>query len=111
MNFSSSNLALVAYAAVLGSDGSMSCSGGFASSTRVTTGTYQLFLSTALAQSTTTGAAPDLISVTPGKSSSGSLVSQSCAAAQSNSTMVSVVTNGSDTDFSLMVWRTVVPPA
>ena len=110
MNFSSSNLALVAYAAVLGSDGSMPCSNGLASSTRVTTGTYQLFLSSSLAQSTTTGAAPDLLVVTPGKSG-GSLISQSFAASQTTSTMVTVVTNGSDTDFSLLVLRTILPPA
>jgi hypothetical protein len=112
MDFSSSKLALVAYAAVDGSDASLTESNGFAASTKLSTGISVLFLSTALAQDIVNGKCHDILQVTPGKSD-GSLNAKAVAAANLNSTAIMVVMGtGSleNTDFSICVLRTVIPP-
>ena len=113
MNFSSSQLALVAYANVNGTDASLVKSDGFVASTKVSTGVSVLFLSTALAQDVTGGVCGDLLMVTPGKSN-GSHNPKSVAASNITSTSIMVVLSGTtseNTDFSILVLRTVLPPA
>ncbi len=110
MDFSSANLALVAYALVSGADGSLVENSGFAASTKLTTGVSILYLSTALAQEAVTGVYRDILVVTPGKSN-GSLNSKSLAVANTSSTAIQVVFSSSEnTDFSILVLRTVLPP-
>jgi hypothetical protein len=112
MNFSTSQLALVAYASVSGSDASLTESNGFVASTKISTGTSLLFLSTALSQDLVAGKCHDLLSVTPGKSD-GSFIARGVSAANITSTAIQVVLASDtvgNTDFTIMVFRTVLPP-
>jgi hypothetical protein len=112
VNFSTSQLALVAYALVDGSDASLVESNGFVTSTKVATGVSVLFLSTALAQDLVAGKCRDLLVVTPGKSN-GALNPKTVAASNITSTAIMVALGSSpeNTDFSILVMRTVLPPA
>lgn len=108
--FSTANLALVAYASVSGVDGSIIDGSGFASSTKISTGVTNLFLSTSLAQEAVSGTYRDLLVVTPGQSN-GSQNPKSVCASMLTSTAVGVVFSSSEnTDFTIMVLRTVLPP-
>jgi hypothetical protein len=112
VNFSTSQLALVAYASVDGSDASLVESDGFVGSTKIATGVSMLFLSTALAQDLVNGRCHDLLVVTPGKSN-GSLNPHGVSAANVSSTAIMVALgtpSSEDTDFTILVLRTVLPP-
>jgi hypothetical protein len=110
VNFSTSKLALVAYALVDGSDASMLESDGFVASSKLSTGVTVLFLSTTLAQDMVSGKCHDLLVVTPG-TTNGAHNPKGVAASNVTSTRVTVVLGGENTDFSILVLRTVLPPA
>jgi len=116
--FDSAGLAIVAYAQVSGGDSSSAVATSGVSTTRVTTGIYQVFLPTGLAQSDTN----DLIFVQPkanptttaiqlGCNVVANVVEESATTKQVKLFGVSeaLTTTAIDSDFDVFIWRTVLP--
>jgi hypothetical protein len=116
--FDSAGLAIVAYAQVTGGTSSTATANSGVSTTRVTTGIYQVFLPTGLAQSDT----KDLIFVQPKANPSttaiqlgcavvADVVEESAATKQVKLTGVSgtLTTTAVDSDFDILILRTIMP--
>ena len=70
-----------------------------------------LFLSTALAQATTSGVYTDLLVVTPGSSNGAQNAKSFCASQLTSTAIMVVMSSAENTNFSILVLRTVIPPA
>jgi hypothetical protein len=116
--FDSAGLAIVAYAQVTGGTSSTATANSGVSTTRVTTGIYQVFLPTGLAQSDT----KDLIFVQPkanpsttaiqlGCAVDANVVEESASTKQVKLTGVSgtLTTTAIDSDFDILILRTILP--
>ena len=114
MDFSNHDLALVAYALVNGVDASLIESNGIVSSTKISTGITQLFLDPTLAQDFDGVRSKAMLSVTPGVSGGSlSFIARGVSAGFIASTAIQVVLASDtvgNTDFSILVLRTVLPP-
>lgn len=110
MDFSSSNLALVAYASV-SSDGVLLQSSGFASCQNTSLGHYTLTLVNELAQQPTGEVYPDLLTI----SACGSGIAMTNAHHASATTIDVLTMNAAaayaNTSFTLLVLRPVIPAA
>jgi hypothetical protein len=116
--FDSAGLAIVAYAQVTGGATSTAVANSGVSTTRITTGIYQIFLPTGLAQSDT----KDLIYVQPkanptttaiqlGCTVIANVVEENAFVKQVKLTGVSgaLATTAIDSDFDVLILRTILP--
>jgi hypothetical protein len=103
-DFSSANVALVAYAAVA-ADGTLLQNSGFVSCTKYLTGTYELVLEASLVQEPNR----DLLMVTPNGGGAPVMTLAYHSIPQKIVVSLKDETNFRDQGFALMVWRSVIP--
>ncbi len=112
MDFSTANLALVAYASV-DSDGTLLKSSGFLSSQHLGTGMYLLTLTDELAQEpywNEAGVYPDFVMVSLAGSNTSTITAQHSNAKQISVASVSLAPAFQDNKFNVLVFRSVIPP-
>lgn len=112
MDFSTSALALVAYASVK-ADGTLLKANGFAACQKLATGMYLLTLTDDLAQEpqwNESGVYPDILVVSLAGSNTSTISAHHANAKQISVASMSLTPAYQDNNFSLLVYRPVIPP-